>query len=50
MRELVFLTLANHLPRLRVSDKIRWLFYRWAGMHIEGRCSIYGPLTIRPGG
>lgn len=48
MRELIFLTLANHLPRLRVCDKIRWLLYRWAGMHIESRCSIYGPLTIRP--
>lgn len=48
MRELLFLALANGLPRLRVSDRIRWVFYRLAGLGIEGRCTIYGPLTIRP--
>lgn len=48
MRELIFLTLANHLPRLRISDKTRWIFYKLAGIHIEGRCSMYGPMTIRP--
>lgn len=48
MRELVFLTLAHNLPRLALSDKLRWLLYRMAGMRIKGRCTIYGPLTIRP--
>jgi acetyltransferase-like isoleucine patch superfamily enzyme len=48
MRELFFLTLANNLPRLALSDRIRWLLFRMAGMRIEGRCTIYGPLTIRP--
>jgi len=29
-------------------DFVRYLFYKLAGMHIEGRCIIYGPLIIRP--
>jgi maltose O-acetyltransferase len=48
MRELVFLTLANHLPRLRLCDRYRWVFYKWAGVKIKEPCSIWGPLTIRP--
>ena len=48
MREFLFLALANHLPRLDISDKLRWLLYRLAGLRIQGRCTIYGPLTIRP--
>lgn len=48
MRELIFLTLANHLPRLKLCDRFRWRLYKWAGMHIEGPCAIWGPLTIRP--
>lgn len=48
MRELIFLALANHLPRLRASDRIRHIFYALAGLNIKGRCVIWGPLTIRP--
>jgi len=48
VRELVFLTLANHLPRLRIFDKIRFLVYRWAGVRVQGKCMIWGPLIIRP--
>ncbi|MBM4181919.1 MAG: acyltransferase [Betaproteobacteria bacterium] len=48
MREWLFLALANGLPRLAVSDRVRWILYRMAGMRILGRCTIYGPLTIRP--
>jgi maltose O-acetyltransferase len=50
MREMIFLPIANHLPRLMVMDLIRYIFYKLAGVHIEGRCIIYGPLTIRPVG
>ena len=50
MREMIFLPIANHLPRLMAMDLIRYLFYKLAGVHIEGRCIIYGPLTIRPVG
>ena len=50
MREMIFLPLANHLPRLMAMDFIRYLFYKGAGVHTEGRCIIYGPLTIRPVG
>jgi len=46
--EAIFLTLANHLPRLRISDRLRWRLYRLAGMRIAGRCVIWGPLTVRP--
>ena len=48
MRELLFLTVANNLPRLRISDKIRCILLRWAGLKIRGKCTILGPLTIRP--
>lgn len=48
MRELFFFSLANHLPRLRAADRVRWLLYRLAGMKIMGRATIFGPLTVRP--
>ena len=48
MRELLFLALANHCPRIRLFDKIKYIFYRFAGLKIRGRCTIWGPLTIRP--
>jgi acetyltransferase-like isoleucine patch superfamily enzyme len=48
LQELIFLTLANHLPRIRGCDSIRYLLCRWAGMKIEGKCLIWGPLIIRP--
>lgn len=43
-----FLTLANHLPHLKISDSVRWRLYRWAGVEIEGPCLICGPFAIRP--
>ena len=48
MRELLFLTLANNLPRLGMFDQYRYLLLRWAGIKINGKCTIWGPLTIRP--
>ena len=48
MRELIFLTIANHLPRLKVSDRIRYKILSWAGLKISGLCTIWGPVTIRP--
>jgi acetyltransferase-like isoleucine patch superfamily enzyme len=48
VRELIFLTLANNLPRMRIFDKIRFVVYRLAGLTIKGKCTIWGPLTIRP--
>ncbi|MCP3931078.1 MAG: acyltransferase [Bacteroidetes bacterium] len=48
MRELIFLPLANNLPRMRIFDKIRFIVYRMAGLAIKGQCTIWGPLTIRP--
>jgi acetyltransferase-like isoleucine patch superfamily enzyme len=46
-REFLFLPLANNLPRLRICDRFRHVLYRLAGVR-AGRCSIWGPLTIRP--
>jgi acetyltransferase-like isoleucine patch superfamily enzyme len=48
IRELFFLTLANHLPRIGVFDRYRYFVLRLAGVQIKGRCKIWGPLTIRP--
>jgi acetyltransferase-like isoleucine patch superfamily enzyme len=48
MRELIFLTIANNMPRMRLSDSVRRYFYALAGMKIEGKCLLWGPMTIRP--
>lgn len=48
LREFVFLGLANSLPRLRVSDRLRWLLLKAAGFDIRGRVTIYGPVELRP--
>lgn len=48
LREFVFLGLANHLPRLRFSDKWRWLLLKAAGFDMQGRSTVYGPVVLRP--
>ena len=48
MKEFIFLTVANNLPRLRIFDKLRWRILRLAGLNIEGSCTIWGQLVIRP--
>ena len=48
MREFLFLTLANNLPRLGIFDRYRYILLRSAGLKIKGRCTIWGPLIIRP--
>lgn len=49
-REMLFLPLANHLPRLWILDRYRHLLYRLAGVRLDGRCTIHGPLSVRPYG
>jgi len=48
LREAIFLTIANHFSRLKILDSRRYLLYRFAGIKVIGKCSIFGPLTIRP--
>lgn len=48
MRELIFLTIANNLPRIDLFDRIRFIIYRLSGINVKGKCTIWGPLTIRP--
>lgn len=48
MRELLFFPIANTLPRLRWAQKLRHVLLRAAGMRVEGRCHIMGPITVRP--
>lgn len=48
MREFFFLTLANHLPRMKPFDYGRFLLYKLAGIKISGKALIFGPLIIRP--
>ena len=48
VRELLFLSLANHLPRLPIFDKYRYVLLRWAGLTIHGKCTIWAPLIVRP--
>ena len=49
-REAIFLPLANHLPRLWLLDRYRYVLYRLAGVRMDGRCTIYGPIGVRPYG
>ena len=48
MRELIFLTIANNLPRIGFFDRIRTALYRLAGIKVGANCIIWGPITIRP--
>ncbi len=48
LKEFIFLAIANNLPRLTLCDRIRYIFLRWAGMNIKGKCILWGPFTIRP--
>lgn len=48
MREFIFLTLANWLPRIKILDRVKFVPYRLAGIDIKGKCTILGPMTIRP--
>lgn len=48
IKELVFITLANNLPRLHFSDHVRWRLYKMAGVQFSGPCRIFGPIIIRP--
>jgi hypothetical protein len=41
VRELIFLSLSNHLPRLQIFDRIRHILIRLAGMKINGSCLIW---------
>ncbi len=48
VREYIFLFIANHLPRFRLFDKIRFVMLKMAGLNIEGKCRIFAPITISP--
>jgi maltose O-acetyltransferase len=48
-RESAFLFLANHMPRLKISEYMRFIFLRLAGMRI-GLCQVMGPIGIGPAG
>jgi len=50
IKELFFLALANSLPRLRIIDEYRFVLYRLAGLKVNGKALIWGPLRIRPVG
>ncbi len=48
--EIVFLAMANALPRVKIFNVTRYALLRLAGMQIKGQCTIFGPLTVRPAG
>jgi maltose O-acetyltransferase len=48
LKEWLFLGLANGLPRFNLSDKVRYVFFRMAGVKVKSRALIFGPITIRP--
>lgn len=48
MREFIMLTIANNLPRFRLSDRVRHIFLKWAEIKITGKATLWWPFTIRP--
>ncbi len=48
MKAAFFIGLANKLPNNKYFNSIRHRIYELAGMNIKGRCSVWGPLMIRP--
>ena len=47
LREFIFFTLANHLPRLPLADRVRSTLYRFAGMNVANAI-VWGPIVVRP--
>lgn len=50
MRESFFLALANRMPRSRVGIRARCELLRLAGLGLQGKVIILGPVTIVPVG
>lgn len=48
MKEIFFLTLANALPKSTYFDRLLCSLLKRAGIAIKGKCTIWGPVTIRP--
>lgn len=48
LRELIFLTIANNLPRSNFFDKLKPTLYRLAGMQLQRNTMVWGPITVRP--
>jgi acetyltransferase-like isoleucine patch superfamily enzyme len=48
MKELLFLTLANNLPRIKILNRFKPKLFRLAGMDIKGQCTIWGPISVLP--
>lgn len=46
LKNLIFLTLANHLPASGRVDANRWKLLKLAGINIKGPCQIWGPITM----
>lgn len=50
LRQSLFFFLASLMPNIVFSEKIIYLFYRWAGVNIPERARISRPLIVRPYG
>lgn len=48
LRESILLALGNWLPRLSISNRYRWRFYRAAGIKMEQPAIFWGSLRVRP--
>ena len=48
--ELIFLPLANFLPRTKFLNSMRITLFRMAGIRISSKCTIVGPISVRPVG
>jgi acetyltransferase-like isoleucine patch superfamily enzyme len=48
LRESIFLSIANNLPRLNYLNKFRYKLLKNAGFNILGRSTIWSGLDVRP--
>ncbi len=49
LREIISITVANNLPRLRCFDQYRWVILKLGGCRI-GSSTVWAPIDIRPFG
>jgi len=48
LNESFWLFVANHLPRISILDKYRYVFLKLAGFKIKGKATIWSGIDIRP--
>lgn len=48
IKESLFLSIANNLPRLNIFNALRYKIIKLAGVNVIGKCNIWSGFDIRP--